>query len=533
MKNKSYRGILSFSAADNVGVLQLDTVGIQIGRPAVSAEAKLKAIERLGMFGSGNNSNNYYPAIQSAQDIVPKPEDFIDVPFRLLSATIVGAGSWKTTDFSDAVILKGSMQKLNNKPVYKNHDCEVDNWVGMVKGVSWSEGFNNASGEYVPPGIDGILSIDAKTEPKIARGVLLGSIYSNSVTVEFDWKMSHHFEKMYDFMDSVGTFGADGKMIRRVVTRIMNYHETSLVFLGADPFAKLIDNKGNLTHIDSGGIQYSKAGDDEKKLFDDHHKIKIGYCLDKNVISLSKERLSEPNQTTTEQNTKEMDKYLLALAKILGLPIAQVTEENYVSHLAKLSVTDTKQVEKLAKATIFESFVGEGIEVAALEGEPVKVTLTGEGDKVALSTALPTDAVVISKADLVKLKKDAADLIEERTKLTALEKDAELGKTYLGLQRDECKRLYKLSVGGEGDAAVLKLMDGAEPDALAGLLKLHAKDATMKFSGSCKSCGSDEFEFKSSISGDDKKEEVKHSAAGKRFNDFANAPSSMNIRIRR
>src|SRR5690606_12701038 len=113
--------------------------------------------------------------------------------------TTVGAGSWKATDFSDVRMLKGSMGKLKGKTVYKEHDQEVDNWLGFVKETSWSEQFTNSTGDTVPAGIDGVLLIDAKTNPKIARGLLMGTIYSNSVTVVFDWEMSHHFEDEWEF----------------------------------------------------------------------------------------------------------------------------------------------------------------------------------------------------------------------------------------------------------------------------------------------------------------------------------------------
>ena len=73
------------------------------------------------------------------------------------------------------------------------------------------------------------MAVDAKTNPKVARGVLMGSIFSNSVTVEFEWKMSHPFENEYEFLDKIGQYGADGKMIRRVVTKILNYHKSSLI----------------------------------------------------------------------------------------------------------------------------------------------------------------------------------------------------------------------------------------------------------------------------------------------------------------
>lgn len=523
MKTKVYRGKLSFSAVER-GVFQLGSVGIQMGKPVLEDTAKQKMLESFGIFGSNSNNNNFYPEVKNAQDVIPKPEDYVDVPFRLLSATIVGAGSWKATDFSDIGVLKNSRSKLDGKGVYKNHDLEIDNWVGVVKATSWSEGFTNNTGEKVPPGIDGILALDAKSEPKVVRGVLSGAVYSNSVTVEFDWEPSHTFENEYDFLNKVGTYASDGTMIRRIVKAIHNYHETSLVFLGADPFSKLIDKEGNLKNIDGSSIEYNKAdkaGEAELNSYKEDGRLKLNLSLDKNIISLSKQKLSE--EIKDEPMNKEI---LLALAKILGLADTEVTEANFLAQLSKIPAVDPKMASYKAKSELFDTMVGK-LSIVAEDGEPVKVTLIEEGAEVKLSAVLADDTIALSAEKLKELKDS----------VTSLEADAKVGKDYLQLQRDEVVRLYKLSAGEGVDDAVVSLMQSAGSEALPGLLKMHTKGVGMKFSGACKSCGSSEFEFRSSVGGQDepitKGEEAPAEVKSKSFTQLHNEMTYSPMSVRK
>jgi len=242
IKKKTYRMKMNFSKDELAGSVSLGAVGISMPMlDPLSLEEYRKGLSRQRdsmNFGMLGNDPKYYQDTKMT-DITPKPEDFLEVPFRLISATIVGGGTWKATDFSNTAILKKSTSLLDGVPLYKDHETDLDNWVGLVNGVKWTGAFKDVSGVDVPAGIDGIVAIDIKTNPKVARGVAAGAIYSNSVTVEFDWEMSHTYENEWDFLNKLGTIGGDGKMIRRVVTAIHNYHESSLVWLGADPFAKV------------------------------------------------------------------------------------------------------------------------------------------------------------------------------------------------------------------------------------------------------------------------------------------------------
>lgn len=491
---KRFKSKLSFDKAELQGRISMDYAGLAIAPAATDEAAKKRLMESFGLFGGSNNANTFYPDIANAADIVPKPEDFIDVPFRLISATIVGGGSWKATDFSNVQVLKNSVKYFQNatKPVYYDHDTDLLNWVGIVKAPKWTENFTNADGTKVPAGIDAIISIDAKTNPKIARGVLIGSIFSNSVTVEFTWEMSHHFESENEFNNKVGTYAADGTMIRRVVTSISDYHETSLVWLGADPFAKLIDANGNLTNIDAASISYDKAEVGEKSTYENSKNYKLGFAIDKNVIHLSRENF-KPNKNT--QMEKEI---LIALRKALGLADDAEVKVEMLSKLQLAPATPVVGItpEQTSKVTAFDKL--KDIEVATAEK-----TEKFDGD-VAKFAIAPDTHIVVAKDHFSKLTTEAAKVAGLESEKVSLQADATLGKEYIGLQKKEAVRLYKVAVGADkADAAVIGLFEKATPEELKGLLAQYTKGVTMKFSGKCKDCNSENFEFRSSVQGEE------------------------------
>jgi hypothetical protein len=178
----------------------------------------------------------------------PKEEDYIRVPFRLLSAHIVGAGTWKATDFSDEAVLKASMPMLLGKPAYINHDIwDVNNSIGIIESVEWSE----KDGD-VPAGINGVYRIDAVANTNLARKVLGDEIQGSSVTIDYEYMPSHEFEEEWKFESRIGEM-IDGKMVCRKVTGILNYYESSLVGFPADPFAKKLDPEGNPMNAPKSG----------------------------------------------------------------------------------------------------------------------------------------------------------------------------------------------------------------------------------------------------------------------------------------
>lgn len=463
---KKYREKLSFERA----MLNLGTSGISTPyTPQVLSYFKVPEKVSLGLFGANGNPNTFYPGLDVPEEVMPKPEDFIRVPFRLLSATVVGAGTWKATDFSNAKILKESFGKLKSKPVYTDHDTSLMNWAGIVEEVTWED----KKGD-VPGGINGLLAIDAKTNPKIARGVLLKAIFSNSVTVEFDWVPSHSFDDPYEFQNKIGTLHpTDGKMIRRVVTEIFDYHETSLVWLGADPYAKMLDDNGSLVNIDESST-YNLEKEKVKNEYEKEGKFSISFSLPQPVYK------NRNNLISIDMN-KEFE---LALRKLLGLGESEELKSEQLSKLTLSNPEADKALENFKKLEAFNS-LGDAIE------KPSEVK---EGEYVMLAKT-DFDGLRAASTEVEQLKTEKSNLETEKA---ALETEANFGKSVIEAKKNEAIRLYKIQAGKNEDESVIELISSAKPNQLDGLLKQYGKSVSEQFTGTCNDCGSHKVEFRSS-----------------------------------
>lgn len=500
---KTRRMKLSFSK-DEIFRASLDLRNSGISMPLMDDESAKREFnvkntaESFGFFGSGNNANTFHPDITIPDHIQPKPEDFVRVPFRLLSATTVGAGTWKATDFSNERVLRASLNDLDKKPIYFDHDTELLNWVGIIESVQWSP----AKGD-TPAGINGLLAIDAKTNPKIARGVLIGSIFSNSVTVEFDWEPSHSFDDPYEFNDKMGTIDPrDGQMVRRIVKKIHNYHETSLVWLGADPYAKLIDENGDLTHVDKSST-YKLEKDEVKQSYEKDNRYAVSFSMPKSVIDLSKRTQNNKRESNNSINNKQesMNKELeIALRKVLGVDENQELSKELIESLELKDDNVTSDAATFGKLKSIDS----------------------GGNENELSEVTEGSHIILAKADFDNLSTEAG-------KVESLGSLAEVGKNLLEAERAEVERLYSLSVENDTEEEIVTLIKNATPKQLAAFKKQYTKSATSEFTGTCKSCGGNEFEFRSSQDGDDEgKDEVVESASYEQLMDKFGSPS-MNL----
>lgn len=500
MKKRTFRAKLSFNLAE-AGEVKLGASGVNI--KSLSKEAFNAFKLECGITESFSwlyNDPKYFENA-TAQSIMPKPEDFIQVPFRLLSATIVGAGSWKATDFTNEKILKGSASKLSGKPIFKEHNPDLDNWVGIVSGTKWSPSFTQKVGGkevVVPAGIDGVLDIDVKTNPTLARGIMIGSIFSNSVTVVFDYEKSHEDIPDGEFFEKVGTIAADGKMITRKATKIYDYYETSLVFLGADPFSKSIDVEGNLKNIDVNHVhqEFSRRNPSFEAPEDENvdkkaKKYQIGFELSAGVLSLGRTDRTEPEQNLPK-NEVEMKKLIATFIALFGANFNlkagdELTEEQLETHLKALTFS-TEVDRDSAKAT---------------KENLAKFMAVATGFEGVEATATPEQ--VLEKLTFIPVA-DSAKLANIET----LTQEAEIGRNTVKAQREEAVRLYKIAAGEKKNEAVINMMLKASTEELEGLLSTYTDGATSKFKATCKGCGKSEFTFQSSFAGDvkdDKKDE--------------------------
>lgn len=221
--------------------------------------------ESFGLFETSSpNYTTYYPDV-TPEDLMPKPEDFINPVFRALSMVTVHKRN-NPIDFAQNDVLRPSGKLLLGQTVNVDHETATGNAIGSVADISWEDEYTTENKLVVPGGINSQLKIDGKSNPRLARGILMDppSIHSTSVTVEFQWEQSHPKMERSEFFAKLGQLDDKGVQIRRVVTKVVRYHEISLVNHGADPYAQLIKKSGQINNPLYAHISYNSA--EEKAL---------------------------------------------------------------------------------------------------------------------------------------------------------------------------------------------------------------------------------------------------------------------------
>ena len=123
------------------GILRVTKEGVSYAdmTPALFSKLKEEKKESFGFFGSDADKTGYDPTIKSVDDVLPKDVQFYKQRFRLLSATIVGGGSYKASDFSNVEMLRNSAPMLEGKPLFIDHNIDsIYNIAGVVKGVEYA-----------------------------------------------------------------------------------------------------------------------------------------------------------------------------------------------------------------------------------------------------------------------------------------------------------------------------------------------------------------------------------------------------------
>lgn len=420
--------------------------------------------------------DGFNPNIKKS-DLVPDPDDFMLFPFRLISATTLGAGTWKATDFTNAKVLKDSVSMLSNKPAYLNHRLVTGEEIGIIGETKWSEAFIAPDGTRVPAGIDGPYVIDSKLYPELCRKLNspMSPIQSSSVTVVFDWEASHEFENENDFYWHLGEV-VNGEMVRRVVTNINDYIESSLVYLGADPYAKKKDGAGNLINIDKTGI-VSNMKYDKDPLYSLYKQNKELYVLD----SFSKDKsipLRERiiiNSNSQNENSDDMKIDSVKFSAKLGVKPEEITDEL----LEKFSFLKNEDHEAIKeKAGKFDTLSADN---EKLKGEKTQL----EKEKGDLSKEVET------------LKAEKSKLEGEKTKLESF---AKVGQELFDKKKKECVELYKKAMGDKANQVIIDEINAcADSKALDAKIEMFGGTLYETFGAHCKDCGSKEIDFRSSL----------------------------------
>jgi len=408
-----------------------------------------ESISSFGLFGGSINYNTFYPDLKP-EDITPQDADFIEPVYRMLSECIVG--SYYPTDFSRNNVLRDSMSLLIGQTVNCDHETEVGNAIGAVRTTAWQEAYKIGDLD-VPAGINGYLKIDAKSNPRLARGIMMDppSIHSNSVTVKFTWEPSHPNMDINEFYNKMGSYDADGNLICRVATKIISYMETSLVSAGADPFAKQIrDGKIVLPESANGNYSFSanpETNSETPYFYMDYKDItRMDTIHNTMVFTYDKEKLGKQHKSKTKNNMNELETFLASLFSgegLLTLSEGATANRETVTSLISGMVTEVAQ-------------------------------LRASNDQLTTDLAARTQELADEK-----LKQPNAEMVS-------------LGETALTSLRNQTVENYKKLMGDKSDPALLSLLQNSNHTSLVTFNATYEQQLEEKFPVTCSKCGSHE-----------------------------------------
>lgn len=365
-------------------------------------EASKETVSSFGLFGGDLNYHTYYPELD-VKDLTTHDKEFITPMFRLLSATVVSK-NYNPTDFSKNNVLRNSMKMLLGQTVNCDHSTDVGNAIGAVSKVLWQEAYETKEGFKIPAGINGVLKIDGKANPRIARGILMDppSIHSNSVTVQFRWDKSHPQLDDRDFYDKMGSYDANGNLICRVVTEIVRYLETSLVSHGADSFAQKIGEDGQIVNPAFA----HKTWNSFSEYRDDKSKDYFFFDMKQDTDYYQEQNNDTPginynnSQTSNSPMNEELQKFLDRLFGNDMLVLSEGKEASVEEAISLISDMISDKTSLSGKVTNLEAQVTTLTEkVTNLEAE--KVSLIAKAD---LGTAYITKLRETSVANYRKMQ---------------------------------------------------------------------------------------------------------------------------------
>lgn len=445
------------------------------------------SIAQFGFWGGDIDYNTYYPNLDKSE-LTPKDEEFIEPMFRLLSETIVSK-NWNPTDFSQNGVLKASMKMLLGQTVNCDHETNIGNAIGAVSQVMWQESYKDGS-FTIPAGINGILKIDGKANPRIARGILMEppSIHSNSVTVQFKWDKSHPQMEDNEFYQKLGTYDSKGVMVRRIVTEIVRYLETSLVSHGADSFAQKIGSDGkiiNPTFAKRTWASYEEYRDDKSKqyFFTDYKSDLTSYQEKDDTQGSFNDNDAKDNQSNEKNSMNELQKFLESL---------------FGDNL--LTLEEGKEMNQETVVACIQSLVSSRNELQTSVDN-----LTTEKNSL-------TEQVTNLNAEVANLKEMAT-----------------VGKNHIASLREDAVATYKKLMGDNADETIVTMLNAETTGitTLVSLTKDYQARLEEKFPLTCSKCGSKDVNRASSVTEDD--------TQGKKITDGADTtknselPSTKNV----
>ena len=382
-----------------------------------------------------------------------------------------------------------SMKMLLGQTVNCDHETNIGNAIGAVSQVMWQESYKDGS-FTIPAGINGILKIDGKANPRIARGILMEppSIHSNSVTVQFKWDKSHPQMEDNEFYQKLGTYDSKGVMVRRIVTEIVRYLETSLVSHGADSFAQKIGSDGkiiNPTFAKRTWASYEEYRDDKSKqyFFTDYKSDLTSYQEKDDTQGSFNDNDAKDNHSNKNNMNEELQKFLESLFGDNMLTLEEGKEMNQENVIACIQ------------------------------------TLVSSRNELQTSVDNLTTEKTSLTEQITNLNAEVANLKEMAT----------VGKNHIASLRENAVETYKKLMGDKVDETIVTMLN-AETTGITTLISLtkdYQARLEEKFPLTCSKCGSKDVNRASSIAEDDT--EGKTGTQGTDTQRNSESPSTKNV----
>lgn len=484
---------------------------------AVATNKSLKTISKSA-FEIGRQSVEKQ---QFALDVPKDDEDFAYIPFRHISSGIVGQGTRKSTEFP-AEVLKASLPLFKNLHVYTNHWQYVGNEIGSVLTPKWTEAYTLPNGLQVPSGIEAVVEIDKVSYPKLARKLTKWSVKLHSVSVGISFKFKRSHEEMTDEeFDRNRGKTVEGKEVRLIATEITKYWETSIVYEGADKYAKRVGADGKIEvynrevkeseedvetafsafELPVENIQpqlFEEMTDNKQNVEEPTKTVETEKLQADKVVDTNVE--TEKVETSTKEASVEQDEALEGFE----FSFAEDGKKDFTEQLSAaiaergLSVVDTEAYQ--ATVTELETIKAQLSQNAA-ETATYKASLAKVNEQLTAQTNLTSEVQLQLTAQQEERQK-----LEEQLETLAAEREAEkvifnLGQESLNTLRATAKKEYEIFAREETDQEVIASIE-AETSAkhLETLIKKYSGKAVEKYGSRCEDCGSDKVVYRSSVS---------------------------------
>jgi len=303
---------------------------------------------------------------------VPQPDDFIEVKFRVLSASLSKPEmSGMVLDFTQPGLLEAAAAKLVGVPVRCNHwSYDVKSFYGVATAAEYDAAGTETDGVA---GLNATLSVSKVLGPELTYGLLMTppAIGAISAGLLINFEYSHPQLEKYLFWELMGT-EVEGQIVRLIVTEIVKFREVSFVDDGADLYNRRL----------------SDADDFEDKDYDEP--------LDDTAASTGKKKTKAgmasqhlPPEAKGEKTVK-LKQAMIAALGLQGDESTEFAEAQLQSALPAL--VEKVQLADNLLGSLREQVKGAALRVAAL-------THKGDGQP----TLDTRDALLIGKADAAEL----------------------------------------------------------------------------------------------------------------------------------